>query len=138
MKKSMHSKNTRVVLICCTTLINIVYFCCLFLFIGFRLAMDQQSVNTGHIHQVQTHQQAPQQQMQQQTNGQQFVNSIKPDLRYVPTQSYLAQTVKDPLTEGLKILDKVNVQVGPMLVTLSNLRNVRQIRHRPVNGLAIF
>ena len=106
----MHSKNTRVVLICCTTLINIVYFCCLFIFIGFRHVMDQQSVNTGHIHQVQTHQQqqqAPQQQMQQQTNGQQFVNSIKPDLRYVSTQSYLAQTVKDPLTEGLKILDKV-------------------------------
>jgi len=74
--------------------------------------MDQQSVNTGHIHQVQTHQQQQQanqqqqQMQQQQTNGQQFVNSIKPDLRYVPTQSYLAQTVKDPLTEGLKILDK--------------------------------
>ena len=109
----MHSKNTRVVLICCTTLINIVYFCCLFILIGFRHVMDQQSVNTGHIHQVQTHQQQQQanqqqqQMQQQQTNGQQFVNSIKPDLRYVPTQSYLAQTVKDPLTEGLKILDKV-------------------------------
>merc|ERR1711892_433430 len=47
-----------------------------------------------------------QQQQQPMSNGQQFINAVEQDLRYVPTREYLHKTVTQVLYEGLAILAK--------------------------------